>query len=233
VFCTRLDSGRVQVPPAGKKSSLYPYPSGQVPIPKLPSLKISITEPCQQRLVSFLPADPKPPIAGTRHIAENLLHHCKVILLWLLQKMTHVVNNKCKIRMSIHQISQTPDDASICCSIHQRMHALLAQLQVSLHGYMTWIASCHVTPLQNLHRVGTLTKRNTTCALLHFNAELVVKQAEVAHFERSRHLLLERPDVVAVRAGDDEIVDVYPNHQLHIVVPPDVDDVFRRSPPKA
>jgi hypothetical protein len=91
---------------------------------------------------------------------------------------------------------------------------------------MTQIASCHVTPLQNLHRIGTLTKRNTTRALLHFNAEVVVKQAEVAHFERDRHLLLERPDVVAVRAGDDEVVNVDPNHQLHIAVPPDVDGVF-------
>jgi hypothetical protein len=36
-----------------------------------------------------------------------------------------------------------------------------------------------------------LTKRNTARALLHFSAELVVKQAEVVHFERGRHLLLE------------------------------------------
>jgi hypothetical protein len=28
---TCLDSGRVQVPPVGKKSPSYPYPSGQVP----------------------------------------------------------------------------------------------------------------------------------------------------------------------------------------------------------
>jgi hypothetical protein len=56
---------------------------------------------------------------------------------------------------------------------------------------MTRIASCHVTPLQNLHRVGTLTKRNTARALLHLNAKVVVKQTEVAHFKRSRNLLLE------------------------------------------
>jgi hypothetical protein len=43
---TRLDSGRVRVPPAGKKSSPYPYPSGRVPdgyrvlVPELPSLGI-------------------------------------------------------------------------------------------------------------------------------------------------------------------------------------------------
>jgi hypothetical protein len=42
--CTRLGSGRVWVPPTGKKSSAYPYPSGQVPggyrlsVPELPSL---------------------------------------------------------------------------------------------------------------------------------------------------------------------------------------------------
>jgi urease accessory protein UreE len=135
--------------------------------------------------------------------------------------------------MSIHQISQAPNDALICCSIHQRLRALLAQLQAGLHGYMTRIASCHVTPLQNLHLVGTLTKRNTTRALLHFNAEVVVKQAEVTHFERGRHLLLERPDVVAVRASDDEVIDVDPNHKLHVAVPPDVGGVFRRSPQKA
>jgi hypothetical protein len=45
---TRLDSGRVRVPPAGKKSSPYPYPSGQipngyrVPVPELPSLALGI-----------------------------------------------------------------------------------------------------------------------------------------------------------------------------------------------
>jgi hypothetical protein len=98
---------------------------------------------------------------------------------------------------------------------------------------MTRIASCHVTPLQNLHRVSTLTKRNTAHALLHFNVVVVVKQAEVAHFERSLHLLLERPDDVVVRAGDDDVIDVDPNHQLHVVIPSDVDDVFRRSPLKA
>jgi hypothetical protein len=39
---TRLDSGRVQVPPAGKKSSPYPYPSPDgywIPVPELPSLR--------------------------------------------------------------------------------------------------------------------------------------------------------------------------------------------------
>jgi hypothetical protein len=60
-----------------------------------------------------------------------------------------------------------------------------------------------------------------------------VKKAKVAHFERDLHLLLERPDVVMVRAGDDEIVDIDPNHQLHIAVPSDVDGVFRQSPLKA
>jgi hypothetical protein len=109
--------------------------------------KISITEPCQQCLISFLLAEPKPQIAGTRHIAENLLHRYKVILSWLLQKTTHVANSKCKIGMSIHQIPQAPDDALICCSIHQRLHALLAQLQAGLHGYMTRIACSHATPL--------------------------------------------------------------------------------------
>jgi hypothetical protein len=71
------------------------------------------------------------------------------------------------------------------------MCALLAQLQAGLHGYMTQIASYHATPLQNLHRVGTLTKRNTARTLHHFNAEVVVKQTDVAHFEHGRHLLLE------------------------------------------
>jgi hypothetical protein len=42
---TRLDSDRVRMPPTGKKSSTYPYPSDQVPgryrvsVPKLPSLE--------------------------------------------------------------------------------------------------------------------------------------------------------------------------------------------------
>jgi hypothetical protein len=80
-------------------------------------------------MISFLSAEPKPSIVGTRHITENLLHHCKVILPWLLQKMTHVVNSKYKIGTSIHQIPQALDDALICCSIHQRLRALLAQLQ--------------------------------------------------------------------------------------------------------
>jgi hypothetical protein len=53
-----------------------------------------------------------------------------------------------------------------------------------------------------------------------------VKLVEVAIFERDRHLLLERPDVVAVRAGDDEVIDVDPNHQLHVAVSPDVDGMF-------
>jgi hypothetical protein len=110
--------------------------------------------------------------------------------------MTHVVNSKCKIGTSIHQISQALDDALICYNIHHRLRALLSQLQAGLHGYMTRIKSYHVTPLQNLHRVCTLTKRNTAHALLHVNAKVVVKQAEVAHFEHARHLLLERPDVV-------------------------------------
>jgi hypothetical protein len=30
--------------------------------------------------------------------------------------------------------TQTPDDAMICCSIHQRLRTLLAQLQMCLHG---------------------------------------------------------------------------------------------------
>jgi hypothetical protein len=91
---------------------------------------------------------------------------------------------------------------------------------------MTWIASYHATPLQNLHHVGTLTKQNNARALLHFNAEVVMKQAEVTHFEHSRHLLLEQLDVITIRACDDEVDDVDPNHQLHVVVPPDVDGVF-------
>jgi hypothetical protein len=103
---------------------------------------------------------------------------------------------------------------------------MLAQFQGGLHGYRTQISFCHVTPIQNLHRVGTLTKRNTARALLHFNAEVVVKQVDVAHFERSHHLLLERFDVVVVRADDDEVIDVDPNHQLHIAVSSDVDGVF-------
>jgi hypothetical protein len=82
------------------------------------SSKISIIEPCQQCMIFFLPAEPKPPIAGTHNIAENLLHRCKVILSWLLQKMTHIANRKCKIGMSIHQTPQASDDASICCSVH-------------------------------------------------------------------------------------------------------------------
>jgi hypothetical protein len=173
------------------------------------SSKISIIEPCQQRLISFLSAEPKPPIAGTHHITENLLSHCMVILPWLLQKMTHIANSKCKIGTSIHQIPQTLDDALIGCGVHQRLRALLAHLQAGLHGYMAWIASYHATPLQNLHRISTLTKRNTARTLLHFNAEVVVKQA-----------------------GDDEVIDVDPNHQLNVVIPSDVDVMFRRSPPK-
>jgi hypothetical protein len=35
-----------------------------------------------------------------------------------------------------------------------------------------------------------------------------------------------RSDVVTVRVGDDEIVDVDLNHQLHVAVLSDVDDVF-------
>jgi hypothetical protein len=35
---TCLNSGRVRVPLAGKKSSMYPYLSGRVPVPELPSL---------------------------------------------------------------------------------------------------------------------------------------------------------------------------------------------------
>jgi hypothetical protein len=35
---TRLDSGRIRVPSAGKKLSSYPYPSGRVPVPELSSL---------------------------------------------------------------------------------------------------------------------------------------------------------------------------------------------------
>jgi hypothetical protein len=155
------------------------------------SSKISITEPCQQCLISFLSVEPKPPIAGTRQIVESLLHRCKVVLPWLLQKTTHIANNKCKIRMRIHQIPKALDDAPICCGVHQRLHALLAQLQAGLHGYITQIASCHATPLQNLRRIGTLTKRNIAHAPLHFNAEVVVKQAEVAYLERGRHLLIE------------------------------------------
>jgi hypothetical protein len=53
-----------------------------------------------------------------------------------------------------------------------------------------------------------------------------VKQAKVTHFEHDRHLLLERPDVVAVRGNDDEVIDVDPNHQLHVAISPDVDGVF-------
>jgi hypothetical protein len=101
------------------------------------SSKINIVEPCQQRLISLHSAKPELPIAGTHHIMENLLHHCKVILLWLRQKMTHVANNKCKIGMSIYQIPQAPDDAPVYCGIHQRMRALLAQLHACLHGHMT------------------------------------------------------------------------------------------------
>jgi hypothetical protein len=114
--------------------------------------------------------------------------------------------------MSIHQTPQASGDAPICCGVHQRLCALLAQLQAGLHGYMTWIASYHATPLQNLYHIDTLTKQNTTRALLYFNAEVVVKQAEVTHFERGHHLLLEQPDVVAVRVCDDEVIDVDPNH---------------------
>jgi hypothetical protein len=86
--------------------------------------------------------------------------------------------------MSNHQITQAHDDALICCGVHQRLCALLAQLQVGLFGYTTQIASYHATSVQNLHRIGTLTKRNTIHALLHFNVVVVVKQADVAHFER-------------------------------------------------
>jgi hypothetical protein len=43
---TRLNSGRVRVPPTGKKMFPYPYPSGRVPdgyrvpVPELPSLVV-------------------------------------------------------------------------------------------------------------------------------------------------------------------------------------------------
>jgi hypothetical protein len=60
-----------------------------------------------------------------------------------------------------------------------------------------------------------------------------VKQAKVTHFERGLHLLLERPDIVAVRAGDDEVIDIDPDHQLHVAISPDIDGVFQWNPLKA
>jgi hypothetical protein len=63
----------------------------------------------------------------------------------------------------------------ICFSIHQRLRALLAQLQACLHGHLVWIASHQATPLYELHSVGTLAKRNHYHALLHLNVKVVVK----------------------------------------------------------
>jgi hypothetical protein len=78
-----------------------------------------------------------------------------------------------------------------------------------------------------------LAKRNPARALLHLNAEVVVKQAEVANLECGHHLLLEQLDVITVRAGDDKVINIDPGHQLHVAILPDVDGVFRRGPPKA
>jgi hypothetical protein len=84
-----------------------------------------------------------------------------------------------------------------------------------------------------LHSVGNLVKRNCAPALLHLNVEVVVKQVEVAHLECACHRLLEQLDVVAVRYGDDKVIDIDPSHQLYVAIPSDVDGMFRRSPLKA
>jgi hypothetical protein len=60
-----------------------------------------------------------------------------------------------------------------------------------------------------------------------------VKQTEVTHLNHGLHLLLELLDVIIVRAGDDKVIDVDPDHQLCIIVLPNIDGVFQQSPPKA
>jgi hypothetical protein len=53
------------------------------------------------------------------------------------------------------------------------------------------------TSLQNLCGIGSLTERDPLCALLHFNAEVVVKHSKIFHLERSCHFLFELLDILA------------------------------------
>jgi hypothetical protein len=68
---------------------------------------------------NVLPFKPEPPTISIYHIVDDLLHTCNMIIQWLLQEMTHVTNNKHKIRASVHQVPQAPDDALVCCSVNQ------------------------------------------------------------------------------------------------------------------
>jgi hypothetical protein len=67
--------------------------------------------------------------------------------------------------MSVRWVPQAPDDAFVCYGVHHRFCGSLAQLQVCLHGYMAGIASCHATPLQDLHSIDALGESKMLLAL--------------------------------------------------------------------
>jgi hypothetical protein len=90
----------------------------------------------------------------------------------------------------------------------------------------------NATPLQELHSIGILAKRNNAHSLIHLNVVVAVKQVEVTHLERDFRVLLERLNVVMVRASNNNVIDVDHKHQLRIIVPPDVDGMFQLSPMK-
>jgi hypothetical protein len=80
--------------------------------------------------------------------------------------------------------------------------AILAQLELQLHGHFARITIFHVSFLKNLLCIVLLTENKTTAQLLHFNAHIVMQQAQITHLEHVSHFFLEIMNVWPAGASD-------------------------------
>lgn len=136
--------------------------------------KIIFTE-VNQLCLFLLPPILEPPILGSRHIMQNKLHYNKVILMWLLQNMSHISNNKCNVRVGVNQVPKTCHNAYVLCWVYRMCCTLFAQLQSSLHRHLVGIRFLHLAPLQNLCYICPLTEQRRSLPLHHFYAKVLVK----------------------------------------------------------
>ena len=131
-----------------------------------------------------------------------MLHHRP------LHELAHVPDGERDVRPGMDQLAQAPDQPPVMGWIDLLRRALPTQLELLLHWGVGRIAACHATELEDALGIVGLAEGDPSGILAHFDAELEVEEAEVAHVECLLHLRLEHLHLLLFSADDDKVVDV-------------------------